>query len=83
LSLSGKTTVSFNIDISLLPFLTTVGYGDVVPKSAFGKLIASGCAITGVCLLAMLIPILVNNFLLFFTHSKVLEKRGKAPVELI
>lgn len=62
--------------------LTTVGYGDVVPKSAFGKLIASGCAITGVCLLAMLIPILVNNFLLFFTHSKVLEKRGKGRREI-
>jgi len=62
--------------------LTTVGYGDVVPKGAFGKLIASACAIKGVCLLAMLIPILVNNFLLFFAHSKVLEKRGKGRREI-
>ncbi|CAC5411673.1 Potassium voltage-gated channel protein Shab [Mytilus coruscus] len=42
--------------------LTTVGYGDIYPSTVQGRLIASTCAITGICLLALLIPVLVNNF---------------------
>ncbi|KAL5014348.1 hypothetical protein ScPMuIL_008618 [Solemya velum] len=48
--------------------MTTVGYGDYVPVTAQGKVIGSLCAITGICLLAILIPIFVNNFLLLKSH---------------
>ena len=57
--------------------LTTVGYGDISPTTLLGKIIGSACAVSGVCLLAILIPILVNNFLLFYSHSIALERREK------
>jgi hypothetical protein len=57
--------------------LTTVGYGDIFPTTLLGKMIGSACAVAGVCLLAILIPILVNNFLLFYSHSIALERREK------
>lgn len=67
--------------------ITTVGYGDFYPKSFQGKLVASACAISGICLLAILIPILVNNFVLFSSQYCVVEKKYKnkacaVPVKL-
>jgi len=51
--------------------MTTVGYGDMVPTTGLSKLIGALCAVTGVCLLAIIIPIFVNNFVLFYEYSKV------------
>ncbi|OWF52066.1 Potassium voltage-gated channel protein egl-36 [Mizuhopecten yessoensis] len=51
--------------------MTTVGYGDVYPTIGLSKLVGAVCAVTGVCLLAVIIPIFVNNFLLFYAYSKV------------
>ena len=55
--------------------MTTVGYGDVVPKQGLSKVIGALCALSGVFLLALVIPIFVNNFLLFYSYSKVLGKK--------
>ncbi|XP_063436285.1 potassium voltage-gated channel protein Shaw-like [Mytilus trossulus] len=63
--------------------LTTVGYGDIYPTTVQGRLIASICAITGVCLLALLIPVLVNNFLLFYSHYVGIERRQNAKKNVI
>uniref|UniRef100_A0A0N5B5S9 BTB domain-containing protein n=1 Tax=Strongyloides papillosus TaxID=174720 RepID=A0A0N5B5S9_STREA len=43
--------------------LTTVGYGDVIPVTTAGKLIASGAIISGVLVLALPITIIVDNFM--------------------
>ncbi|VDI64877.1 Hypothetical predicted protein [Mytilus galloprovincialis] len=51
--------------------MTTVGYGDMVPTIGLSKCIGGLCAITGVCLLAVIIPIFVNNFVMFYNYSKV------------
>jgi hypothetical protein len=51
--------------------MTTVGYGDIYPTEALSQFIGGICAVTGVCLLAIIIPIFVNNFLLFYAYSKV------------
>lgn len=51
--------------------MTTVGYGDIYPTQPLSKTIGAVCAVTGVCLLAIIIPIFVNNFLLFYAYSKV------------
>lgn len=54
--------------------MTTVGYGDMVPKSVAGKLIASLCAISGVLLLSLMIPIFVNTFMSLYKFAHLHEK---------
>ena len=48
--------------------MTTVGYGDMAPKSAFGYVIGSICAISGLLMIAFTVPIIVSNFVLYYTH---------------
>ena len=47
--------------------MTTVGYGDVVPLSFRTKLIGSACVVMGVLVLAMTLPIVVNNFFALYS----------------
>ncbi|VDK32528.1 unnamed protein product [Taenia asiatica] len=49
--------------------MTTVGYGDVIPSSIAGRLIAVLCMIIGILLTSYTIPVLVNDFLLFYGHA--------------
>lgn len=58
--------------------MTTVGYGDMYPTQPLSKTIGAVCAVTGVCLLAIIIPIFVNNFLLFYAYSKVWGSKDNA-----
>lgn len=54
--------------------MTTVGYGDRVPKGPLGKFIGSICAIAGVLTLAIPVPIVTENFNKFYSHK---TGRGK------
>lgn len=42
--------------------MTTIGYGDIYPKSYQGKIIGSACATVGLFLLAMPIAVVANTF---------------------
>jgi len=42
--------------------LTTVGYGDVSPVTAFGKVIGAATAVLGVCTVALLTGLVANSF---------------------
>ncbi|XP_048763849.2 potassium voltage-gated channel protein Shaw-like isoform X3 [Ostrea edulis] len=48
--------------------MTTVGYGDMNPTSAPGYVIGSLCAISGLLMIAFTVPIIVSNFVLYYTH---------------
>ena len=42
--------------------MTTVGYGDMYPKTAAGKVVGSMCAMYGIIVYSMTIPVFVNTF---------------------
>ncbi|XP_033726506.1 potassium voltage-gated channel protein Shaw-like isoform X3 [Pecten maximus] len=66
--------------------MTTVGYGDMVPKTYVGMFVGALCALMGVLTIALPVPVIVSNFALFYSHtqarSKLPKKRRRVlPVE--
>lgn len=57
--------------------MTTVGYGDKVPKTEGGYIIGCVCVLCGVLTVAFTVPIVVNNFTLYYSHA---QSRIKLPV---
>ncbi|KAK7108918.1 potassium voltage-gated channel protein Shaw-like isoform X2 [Littorina saxatilis] len=58
--------------------MTTVGYGDIYPTSGWGYVIGSMTAICGVLVIGFTVPVLVNNFILYYQHTQCAISREGA-----
>ncbi|KAK3577892.1 hypothetical protein CHS0354_014565 [Potamilus streckersoni] len=57
--------------------MTTIGYGDIVPKSVAGYLVGALCAISGILVIALSVPVIVNNFTVYYLHAQARDKLRK------
>ena len=55
--------------------LTSLGYGDFWPTTILGKTVGSMCAVCGVLVMALPIPIVVDNFADYYSEQKKLEAK--------
>ena len=51
--------------------LTTVGYGDMFPKSVYGYVVGAMCALVGILATGLPVPIIANNFNLYYGHAQL------------
>jgi voltage-gated potassium channel Kch len=61
--------------------MTTVGYGDVVPHTPAGSFMGCLCAITGLLVIAMPIPVIVQNFGRYYDAVQMTSRLTKHQSE--
>ncbi|XP_061196589.1 potassium voltage-gated channel protein Shaw-like [Saccostrea echinata] len=55
--------------------MTTVGFGDMVPRTSVGRVIGALCALSGVLFISLTIPIFVNTFQSLYLYASFNSKR--------
>ncbi|KAK7097090.1 hypothetical protein V1264_004117 [Littorina saxatilis] len=57
--------------------MSTVGYGDITPKSDWGRMVGALCSICGVIVLAMPVAILTESFQQYNLRQKIRHEKRK------
>ncbi len=60
--------------------MTTVGYGDFAPTTLGGRLVGGACAICGLLVIALPVPIFVNNFTALYEayQARLVRRKERA-----
>ncbi|KAF3856580.1 hypothetical protein F7725_017303 [Dissostichus mawsoni] len=62
--------------------MTTLGYGDMVPKTIAGKIFGSICSLSGVLVIALPVPVIVSNFSRIYHQNQRADKRRAQKVTI-
>jgi len=57
--------------------MTTIGYGDIVPKSILGYIVGTFTAVVGIIIMAMPIAVLSSKFSTYYKSYRIAEKVNK------
>uniref|UniRef100_UPI003AAC6BE5 voltage-gated potassium channel KCNC4 isoform X2 n=1 Tax=Centroberyx gerrardi TaxID=166262 RepID=UPI003AAC6BE5 len=57
--------------------MTTLGYGDMYPQTWLGMMVGALCALAGVLTIAMPVPVIVNNFGMYYSLAMAKQKLPK------
>ena len=71
-----------DLQICCIPKLS-VGYGDLAPRTAWGKVISATLALTGIPLIAIPLPLIMNKFTQLYRMEKNKDELEKKAAKLL
>ena len=61
--------------------MTTVGYGDTLPESFGGRVVGGMCALAGVLVIGLPVPIIASKFNFYYSYARALIEKEKVQLK--